>query len=131
MRTGWPGSSRVSGPSASLSGQEIVTGKPDRPALQQCGEIRAEARDVDRRDRFVIGPAVLSERRPVAVQEIIVQRNHQGPEPVHPELDVQPLGERGLARRGGARDEYDPFAAAVDAVGQEGDLLSRAGFPRS
>ena len=84
-----------------------------------------EEREVERLERLEVPVAGRPARRLLAVHVVVVERDADGVHAVDLELHVQPLDERGLARRGRPRDrdDPDPIARGRDLVGELPDPL--------
>jgi len=69
--------------------------------------------------------SLLVSRGVLAVHEVVVQRDGEGPDAVGQQLDGEPPGEGGLAGRGGAGNQHQPDAVVLfgDGVGNLGDAL--------
>ncbi len=84
-----------------------------------------EEREVERLERLEVPVAGRPARRLLAVHVVVVERDADGVHAVDLELHVQPLDERGLARRRRTRDrdDPDPIARGRDLVGELPDPL--------
>ena len=77
---------------------EVEQRRVHRFALQKTHQMIVEQRHVQRVQALEIALAVLVHGNEVAVEIVVVQRNGDRAQPQHAQGDVEPVGERRLAR---------------------------------
>ncbi len=112
------------------SGYEVVGGDFDAFAFQHSHQVFVEEFEVDGLNGLEVVIALFVSRDMFAIDEVVVEGYGHGPDAVDPQLDVEPLGESGLAGRGRSGDEDDPYlvGALADVVGDLGELFLVKGF---
>jgi len=88
-------------PVLALLGLEVEGGQIHLLPANECDEVLVEKIDVDRLDVLEVEVAGLVARRLVAIHKVVVEGNADRPQSVDQQLNRQPLGECGLAGRGG------------------------------
>ncbi|MPM27552.1 hypothetical protein SDC9_74064 [bioreactor metagenome] len=106
-------------------GDEVEMWHLDRLPLDEPAQVVAQQGQVKGLRDVEVGPPVGVQRGPVVVEVVVVEGQADRAEPVHEQLGVEPAQERGLARRGGARDQQRAQGSVLgeDRVGDPGDLL--------
>ena len=79
----------------------------DLAPIQQFRQMLAEERHIQRADGFEVERAVLLQRDAVAVEIVVIQRNHQRLKPDDVQVERQSLGERRLAGRRRPGNQHD------------------------
>ena len=109
---------------------EVVARQHDALPLKQCEHVLVEEVDIKRLQAFVVISPRQCLRRILAVDEVVVERDGDRPQPHDLHLHAQTLREGRLARRGRPRDEDQAQLPAVlgDVVGNLGDVLLLQGL---
>ncbi len=112
-----------------LTSHEVVAWQLHLLAFDEVGEVLVEELEVERIERLEVVLAVLILGRRLAVEEVVVEGDANGPHAVGDELHGESLARRGLAAGGRTGDEHYLYVMArLDVVSHAHELLVLQGL---